>query len=330
MSALFSIVVLTYNQAKLVKATLESIYQQSYPNIELIISDDGSKDGTPQVVDRWLSQFGERFTRCQFLASTQNTGISANHNRGVKAAKGEFLKYIGGDDILLPDAVKKMTEFLERNPEIQVATSFVQPFLSKEDGEILETLPCIPESWAVKVLENDADTQFHYMSRYCFLPAPGFFFRTESLSKIEYFDGEFRRFEDWHTWLKFLTRGIRIHFFPETTVRWRIHPNSVSTSALYRGDKRFFEENILVYQKYILPFMDRLSPLERVHIKARIRFYRTLMQHGGEPQALRKARLNFLFDPLKWIEFPGWVVKQITRKPMKKIHELFTNQHDAS
>jgi glycosyltransferase involved in cell wall biosynthesis len=323
MPALFSVVVLTYNQAHLVEATLNSVYQQSYPRVELIISDDGSRDGTPKIVDKWLSQFSKRFVRCELLISTQNTGISANHNRGVKAARGEFLKYIGGDDILLPGALEKMAKFLEQNPEVKVATSFVQPFLSKEDGEILETMPLVPEKWAIKVLARDAGVQFRYMSRHCFLPAPGFFFRTESLAKIGYFDEEFKRFEDWHTWLKFLASGFRIYFLPEVTVCWRMHPNSVSTSALHKGDKRFFEENILVYQKYVLPYINLLSPLERTHVRARIRFYQDLIRHGGGIKALSKARLNFLFDPIKWVEFPGWAIKQIIRKPMKKIHRLF-------
>lgn len=329
MRPLFSVVVLTYNQAHLVEETLNSIYAQSYPNIELIVSDDGSMDGTPQVVQRWLTSFGKRFARHEVLVSPQNTGTSANHNRGVKKASGVFLKYIGGDDILLPEALQKMANFLEKNQDVYIATSFIQPFTSRENGELIETMPLIPEKRFIGILSLDAVYQFRYMVRHCFLPAPGFFFRTEALAKVGYFDEEFRRFEDWHTWLKFLLHGYRIHFLPEVTVRWRIHPDSVSTSALYRGDVRFIEENILVYQKYVLPNLHLLSTLERIHVRSRIGFYKTLLEGGGSIKSLGRARLNFLFDPLKWVEFPGWVVKQILKNPRKKIDKIFNvnNRH---
>lgn len=322
---LFSVVVLTYNQAHLVEETLDSIYSQSYPNIELIVSDDGSQDGTLQVVERWLEKFGKRFARVEVLSSPCNSGISANHCRGVRAARGEFLKYIGGDDVLLPGAIGAMADFLARNEDACVATSFVQPFVFK--GRAIEELPRIPERWAVKVLAHNCRTQFRYMARHCFLPAPGFFFRTEALAQVGYFDEEFRRFEDWHTWLKFLLHGYRIHFLPKVTVRWRIHPDSVSTSALYRGDVRFIEENILVYRKYVLPNLHLLSTLERIHVRSRIRFYETLLKGGGNITCLGKARLNFLLDPLKWMEFPRWVVKQVLKNPRKAIDKLFDNHH---
>ncbi len=325
--SLFSVVVLTYNQSHLVEETLKSIYNQSYPDIELIVSDDGSTDGTPEVIEQWLDKFGKRFVKCELLVSPYNTGISANHNRGVKKASGEFLKYIGGDDILLPEALSKMASFLETNQDAYVATSFVQPFISKDNGEPVEVLPPIPEKQTLRILAQDSLYQFRYMTRHCFLPAPGFFFRTESLARVGYFDEEFKRFEDWHTWLKLLLNGFRIHFLPEVTVQWRIHPNSVSTSALYKGDIRFIEENILVYQKYVLPNLRLLSILERIHVYSRIRFYKTLLKKGGTMKSLNRARLHFLLDPIKWVEFPSWVLKQIMKKPRKKIDELF--QHNG-
>lgn len=143
------------------------------------------------------------------------------------------------------------------------------------------------------------------------------------MENIGYFDENFSRFEDWHTWLKFLLKGYTIEFLPETTVQWRIHPNSVSTSALYRGDKKFFEENITVYQKYILPNKKLLSFLEKNHVQSRIRFYKILSQNGNRSFLLFKARLNFLLDPIKWIEFPKWIWKQIIKNPKRKIIKIF-------
>jgi len=325
MGELFSVIVLTYNQEKLVEECLESIYNQSYPHIELIVSDDASRDHTVEVIERWLAKKGDRFVNASLIKSQRNTGISANHTRGVKQAKGEFLKYIGGDDILLPRAVEKMVRFLKNNKDALIATSYIQPFLFNPYRKQEVSLSLLPESWAIRVLKKSWQRQFGYMSRHCFLPAPGFFFRKRILEEVGYFDEEFKRFEDWHTWLKCLLMGHRIYFLPEITVKWRLHPDSVSTSALYKGDRRFQEENLLVYQKYVLPNLNLLTTLEKIHVKARIKFINTLIANNGHISALNKARMAYLFDPLKWIEFPGWLAKQITRKPMKKINQLFEN-----
>lgn len=323
MDKLFSVVVLTYNQEKLVEECLESIYSQSYPHIELIVSDDASKDRTAEVVENWLAEKGNRFVNVVLLRSPENTGISANHTRGVQQAKGEFVKYIGGDDVLMPGALEKMADFLARNQDVFIATSYIQPFVYDPNGEQETLLSLLPKRWAVRVLQKPWRRQFGYMSRYCFLPAPGFFFRKAVLEEVGYFDSEFRRFEDWHTWLKCLLKGYKIYFLPEVTVKWRMHPDSVSTSALYKGDRRFQEENLLVHQKYVLPNLNLLTPLERIHVRARMKFHQILLENDGHISALNRARMAYLFDPLKWVEFPGWLWRKIIDRSGREVKKLF-------
>src|SRR5690606_22852216 len=94
---LVSIIVITYNSSKYVLETLESARAQTYQNIELIISDDGSKDATVQICRDWLKENSDRFVHSQLLTVEHNTGIPANCNRGVKASKGEWIKLIAGD-----------------------------------------------------------------------------------------------------------------------------------------------------------------------------------------------------------------------------------------
>lgn len=154
MDKLFSVVVLTYNQEELVEECLESIYSQSYPHIELIVSDDASKDHTIEVVDDWLAKKGDRFANVVLLRSPENTGISANHTRGVQQAKGEFVKYIGGDDVLMPDALEKMADFLMKNQNVFIATSYIQPFVYDPESRQETFLPLLPERWAVRVLRK--------------------------------------------------------------------------------------------------------------------------------------------------------------------------------
>src|SRR5438309_3687253 len=94
---LVSVIVLTYNSAITVLETLESIKQQTFRNIELIITDDCSKDNTVEICSNWLNSNKGIFVRVIILEVDKNTGTSANCNRGLKASTGQWIKFIAGD-----------------------------------------------------------------------------------------------------------------------------------------------------------------------------------------------------------------------------------------
>ena len=109
---LVSVVVLTYNSSKTVLETLNSIAAQTYKNIELIISDDCSKDDTLKKCKKWELKNKQRFTQIIIIRSNQNTGTAANGNRGANAANGEWLKFIAADDVLLPNCVHSNIDYI--------------------------------------------------------------------------------------------------------------------------------------------------------------------------------------------------------------------------
>ena len=99
---LVSVRVVSYNSAQTILDTLESIRKQTYQNIELIVSDDCSKDNTVELVYNWLEANKSRFVRTELITVPFNTGTSANVNRSIKACHGEWIKGIAADDILFP------------------------------------------------------------------------------------------------------------------------------------------------------------------------------------------------------------------------------------
>ena len=105
-SPLVSIIVITYNSSKYVLETLESAKAQTYKNIELIISDDGSKDGTINICEKWIEENEFHFKRTKIITVEKNTGIPANCNRGVNSSNGEWVKLIAGDDILIEECIE--------------------------------------------------------------------------------------------------------------------------------------------------------------------------------------------------------------------------------
>lgn len=109
---LVSVVVITYKSANTILETLESFKQQTYKNIELIVSDDCSPDNTVEVVEEWIKNNSSYFVTVQLLKNSQNIGPSGNLNRGIKAATGEWIKSLAGDDTVTPDAIAKYVEYL--------------------------------------------------------------------------------------------------------------------------------------------------------------------------------------------------------------------------
>jgi glycosyltransferase involved in cell wall biosynthesis len=134
-SPLVSVVVITYNSAKYVLETLESAKTQTYQNIELIISDDGSKDGTIEICREWLNDNKDWFVYTKLITVENNTGIAPNLNRGIKASNGEWIKSIAGDDILKPTIITDYLAYIDSSSsEINFIYSNVQEFID-EDGD---------------------------------------------------------------------------------------------------------------------------------------------------------------------------------------------------
>ena len=119
---LVSVIVITYNSSNYVLETLESAKAQTYKNIELIISDDGSTDTTVGICKNWINQNKERFVAVKCITTGNNTGIAPNCNRGLKEAKGEWLKFIAGDDILMDSCIERNMDFVQNSPHFFLAT----------------------------------------------------------------------------------------------------------------------------------------------------------------------------------------------------------------
>ena len=317
---IFSIVVLSYNQENLIKETLNSIYNQSFKNIELVISDDASTDNTQQIIAEWVDEHKNRFANVIINFNDKNLGISANHTAGIKLATGEFVKYIGGDDILFPDAIQKMNEFLMSNKEARFCVSKIKMFYRKNDENII--LGELPEKRIFsKLKHSDASKQFKMLAQGCSIPAPGTFFRKSIFEQYGYFDTKFRTFEDWHQWLKFLLHGERLFLLDDFTVFFRRHANSISTSSLYSKNKDFYLDNLNVYKEYIFPNLDKLSLIEAFSVLTKSKRYSKLLNEGINKKNYNLARLYRLIDPLWWVDIPHCIIRNLKHIKMEK--EIF-------
>ncbi len=97
---LVSVVVVTYNSSKYVIDTLESIKAQTYHDLEIIVTDDCSTDDTVEICRKWLEENKKRFIKTDLIEGERNRGTSVNGNKGAKLTNGQWIKFIGGDDLL--------------------------------------------------------------------------------------------------------------------------------------------------------------------------------------------------------------------------------------
>lgn len=107
---LVSICVITYNQKQFIHETLASVLNQDYANIEIVVADDGSTDGTAAIILDYSRQYPNKIVP---LIGGPNLGITGNSNRGLMACKGKYIAFLGGDDIFLPHKLSKQVEWLE-------------------------------------------------------------------------------------------------------------------------------------------------------------------------------------------------------------------------
>jgi glycosyltransferase involved in cell wall biosynthesis len=107
--ALVSVVVPCFNQAHFLPDAIESVLAQTYPNVEIVVVDDGSTDNTSAVVERYP---GVRAVR------QRNQGLAAARNAGLKQATGAYVVFLDADDLLLPDALTVGERALEERPDV--------------------------------------------------------------------------------------------------------------------------------------------------------------------------------------------------------------------
>src|ERR1700730_9907262 len=122
-----------YNQSRFVEECLDSVRDQTYPNVQVIIFDDCSKDDSVAVIDTWLKKHRLDW---RFIPHKRNIGICASLNEVLRLARGKYISTVAADDIWLPDKTARQVEMMEQLPE-DVGVLYSDAFQMDENGERL-------------------------------------------------------------------------------------------------------------------------------------------------------------------------------------------------
>lgn len=119
---LVSIIIPCYNSEKYIDQSIQSVFQQNWTKLELIVVDDGSKDKTAVVVQKWGKVFQDKGWRLKYIYQ-KNAGPAAAINSGLKEVSGEYLSILDADDKFLDDSILKRATYLDENPECAMVRS---------------------------------------------------------------------------------------------------------------------------------------------------------------------------------------------------------------
>lgn len=236
---LVSIGVASYNNAKYVVETLDSIYNQSYSNIELIIVDDCSKDNSVEVIEKWLQGKKGRFTSVKFLRNAVNKGVCFVCNKIVENSAGKYVSLASSDDTMLELKIEKQVEILE-NAGDEVGMVYSDTYLMKEDGS--------PRyGYMIQLNHNYVDIPqgnvFEELMQRNFIPAMSTLIKLSVLKKVGKYD-ETLKFEDWDMWLR-ISKEYQILFSDYPSVRYRINTAGLGSTIIY------IEQNVALFKKHI-------------------------------------------------------------------------------
>lgn len=225
---LVSVGILTYNSSKYIIDALESVKNQTYKNIELIVSDDCSKDNTVDICREWIEENKSRFVNTTLITVDKNTGTCANGNRRFAACKGEWLKGCAGDDALYPDCVEKYVHFIANHPEAKFVVGKIREYKNTFDEDNV-----IDGHWAKFFNENNyildlsSEEQFKMMLYgNSFIP-PATFFNMAIVRELGGYDEKYGILEDFPFYLKVLKAGYKFHKMDEYVSKYRTSDTNV-------------------------------------------------------------------------------------------------------
>lgn len=241
-SPLVTIFAICHQHVKYVRETLESIRLQTYSNIELIILDNASTDGSGKAIEKWIGDTGYP---CKFLINTKPLNINANCNICLAQANGKYIQCIACDDILLPAKINKQVELFEKLDD-HYACIYTDILKIDETGKIISTESEFTRLKRILHLtEMPSGRLINELSERPFIHAPSVLCRTSALKDVGGYN-ESLAYEDWAMWIALSKNGYLFAPLNEITVHYRILPDSLDR----KRTKNFYATTIYIFREH--------------------------------------------------------------------------------
>ena len=225
---LVSVIISSYNHAEFIEESILSVLAQSYPNIELLVVDDGSKDDSVSRIRKLQERYG-----FDFIAQP-NQGLSKTLNQSITRARGNLIAPFGSDDVMLPERIAIQVEYLKDKPEVGICAGNIQE-INADNSTVGK-----PRELPFRRLNFDDI----FLNKRPGAPAPTLLIRREAWAAAGGFDPEIR-LEDVLIELKITQAGYFIDVLSNVLAQYRVHANNTYKNY------RFMTDNMLkTYAKF--------------------------------------------------------------------------------
>ncbi|MEN8240817.1 MAG: glycosyltransferase family 2 protein [Chloroflexota bacterium] len=312
---LVSVITPVLNQQDYIEQTLQSVLNQDYPNIEYLVIDGGSTDGTLEILESYV----DRIT----LISEPDEGQADAINKGFRLSRGEITTWLNADDVYLPGAVSAVVDAFAE--DIKAVCIYGDCSYVNTQGEVLSRYPAREFDLRRFVVESEN-----------FIPQPAAFFRRECLEKAGSLDVELDFVLDYELWLRFAQVG-KFSYLSQELAQARLHPEAKSVASFAKFGEELVEV-IEAYYKTTKLALNLRGTRDEAVSKAGLRAAHAAFWAGDLQSAyqyskiaklkhlpLRKKITHTYIQGLSLLDHLGFPVGRFVRGSKKNPYTLFKN-----
>jgi glycosyltransferase involved in cell wall biosynthesis len=228
MQPLVSVICLSYNHERFLAEALDSVLNQTYPNLEIMVVDDASTDGSAALIESYCA----RFPQLRFIKIRQNLGNTKAFNQAWQQSKGDFIIDFSTDDVMLPNRVEEQVKcFAGAGPDCGVVYTNVQQINDK--SEVIGYHYRRRRDGTLRNPPPSGDVFAELLRRY-FIDPTSMMVRREVLEEMGGYD-ESLAYEDFDFWVR-SSRRWHYQYLDKVLSKRRLHPHSLSRQVYRPGD----------------------------------------------------------------------------------------------
>ena len=223
---LISIITPSFNSAKYIETTIQSVINQSYKNFEYIIIDGGSNDGTFEIIEKYKDKLS-------YWVSEPDNGMYQAINKGLAKAKGSIIAYLNSDDIYYQDTLKKVVNFFNENEKISLVYGRLD-FIDKNDN------------WLYTLNYPKFFINPFMRANFSAIGQPASFWRGNMSRKNKFFDEDLKLASDFDFFIR-IGKSYKVSYLPEILAAFRVHNQQLTK----RQSKTAHDEINIIHKRYI-------------------------------------------------------------------------------
>ena len=286
---LLSVLLLSYNNLDAVYATLDSIFCQDYPALELVISDDASRDFAKQqpLVEAYIKDHRpENVREIIWVSHSENGGTIRNLNDAIRASHGEYLFSFSPEDVLAHE--KSLCHLVQALEESGRDIVFGRMRGISPEGSFVDHLQSCESDYTLLKSYTVEQTRNRLFSRN-FLPGPAKLMTRKLFEENGLYPESIRLIEDYPYWLILTKNGVPFAYLDEVILLYRLN-----SSGGGHYSEAFMTDMFRIYDQFIFPFDHRFGPLQGLY---------NLLKRRGLEFYLARAQWSNLSDLKKrWLQ----------------------------